>query len=116
MSEQRPSSGMASAFNNTMIEQFRANGARLGGPFEGRADAAVAHHRREVPPGTGQPEDVPGAQTAGASMFASNAGADTDPDWYHNLVAHLDVTAEIARAPNAFGPAPHRRGTRTDLG
>jgi deazaflavin-dependent oxidoreductase (nitroreductase family) len=28
-------------------------------------------------------------------VFASKAGADTNPDWYHNLVAHPDVTVEV---------------------
>ena len=29
-------------------------------------------------------------------IFASKAGADTSPDWYHNLVAHPDVKVELA--------------------
>jgi deazaflavin-dependent oxidoreductase (nitroreductase family) len=29
------------------------------------------------------------------AVFASKAGAPTNPDWYHNLVANPDVTAEI---------------------
>jgi deazaflavin-dependent oxidoreductase (nitroreductase family) len=29
-------------------------------------------------------------------VFASKAGAPTHPDWYHNLVANPDVTAEVA--------------------
>jgi deazaflavin-dependent oxidoreductase (nitroreductase family) len=28
-------------------------------------------------------------------VFASKAGADTHPDWFHNLVAHPEVTVEI---------------------
>jgi len=28
-------------------------------------------------------------------VFASKAGAPTHPDWYHNLIAHPDVEAEI---------------------
>jgi deazaflavin-dependent oxidoreductase (nitroreductase family) len=28
-------------------------------------------------------------------VIASNAGAPTHPDWYHNLVAHPDVTVEV---------------------
>jgi deazaflavin-dependent oxidoreductase (nitroreductase family) len=28
-------------------------------------------------------------------VFASKAGAPTNPDWYHNLKAHPDVTFEI---------------------
>ncbi len=28
-------------------------------------------------------------------MFASKAGAPTNPDWYHNLLAHPSVTVEV---------------------
>jgi deazaflavin-dependent oxidoreductase (nitroreductase family) len=28
-------------------------------------------------------------------VFASKAGAPTNPDWYHNLIAHPDVTVEL---------------------
>jgi deazaflavin-dependent oxidoreductase (nitroreductase family) len=28
-------------------------------------------------------------------VFASKAGAPTNPDWYHNLKAHPDVTIEV---------------------
>ena len=28
-------------------------------------------------------------------VFASKAGAPTNPDWYHNLVANPDVTVEV---------------------
>jgi deazaflavin-dependent oxidoreductase (nitroreductase family) len=30
-------------------------------------------------------------------VFASNAGAPKHPDWYHNLVAHPEVTVEVGR-------------------
>jgi deazaflavin-dependent oxidoreductase (nitroreductase family) len=29
-------------------------------------------------------------------IFASKGGSDTNPDWYHNLVAHPDVKVELA--------------------
>jgi deazaflavin-dependent oxidoreductase (nitroreductase family) len=29
------------------------------------------------------------------AVFASKAGAPTNPDWYHNLLAHPQTTAEI---------------------
>jgi deazaflavin-dependent oxidoreductase (nitroreductase family) len=31
----------------------------------------------------------------GYAVFASKAGAPSNPDWYHNLLAHPKVTAEI---------------------
>ena len=43
------------------------------------------------------------------AVFASKAGAPTNPDWYHNLVAHPDATAEIgADTVNVLGPGGHR--------
>ena len=39
-------------------------------------------------------------------VFASKAGAHTDPDWYHYLVAHPDVTPAIRASQT-----PRRRQT-----
>ena len=47
-------------------------------------------------------------------VFASNAGADTNPDWYHNLKAHPDIQIEVddetvkARAEEIKGPEHDR--------
>src|SRR5215470_9927652 len=81
-------------WNDTIIEEFRANGGRVGGPFEG-APLLLLH---TVGRTTGQERvnpmmyrEVPG----GYAVFASKAGAPSNPDWYHNLLAHPKVTAEI---------------------
>lgn len=31
----------------------------------------------------------------GFAVFASNAGADTDPDWFHHLVANPEASIEV---------------------
>jgi deazaflavin-dependent oxidoreductase (nitroreductase family) len=36
------------------------------------------------------------------AVFASKAGAPTNPDWYHNLVANPDVSAEIGTETHRF--------------
>jgi deazaflavin-dependent oxidoreductase (nitroreductase family) len=41
---------------------------------------------------------VPG----GYAVFASKGGAPTNPDWYHNLLAHPDVEAEIGTETRKF--------------
>jgi len=81
-------------WNDTIIEEFRANGGKVGGPFEG-APLLLLH---TVGRKTGQQRvnpmmyrEVPG----GYAVFASKAGAPSNPDWYHNLLAHPRVTAEI---------------------
>jgi deazaflavin-dependent oxidoreductase (nitroreductase family) len=35
------------------------------------------------------------AVDGGYAVFASKAGAPSNPDWYHNVLAHSKVTAEI---------------------
>ena len=52
------------------------------------------------------------------AVFASKAGAPTNPDWFHNLVAHPEVTVEIGsdtvsmRARVAEGDERERIWTR----
>jgi len=47
-------------------------------------------------------------------VFASKAGAPTNPDWFHNLMAHPEVTVEVgverfgARASVITGPERDR--------
>ena len=83
-----------SDFNAAIIDEFRANAGKVGGPFEG-APMVLLHTRgarsgaEHVNPLVYQPvgDDL--------AIFASKGGAPTHPDWYHNLVAHPDVTVEL---------------------
>jgi len=81
-------------WNAKVIEDFRAHGGQVGGNFEG-APMVLVHHRgrasgvERVTPLMYQPVD------GGYAVFASKAGATTDPDWYRNLVAHPDTTIEV---------------------
>jgi deazaflavin-dependent oxidoreductase (nitroreductase family) len=81
-------------FNGKIIEEFRANGGRVGGPFQG-ADMLILHHTGAR---SGAERTTPlGYQPVGEgyAIFASKAGAPTNPDWYHNLVANPDATVEV---------------------
>ena len=81
-------------WNSKIIEEFRANGGRVGGQFEG-APLLLLH---TVGARTGQQRVNPMMYqqvTDGYAVFASKGGAPTNPDWYHNLLAHPRVTAEI---------------------
>jgi deazaflavin-dependent oxidoreductase (nitroreductase family) len=83
-----------SEWNRRVIEEFRANGGRVGGPFEGRP-LLLLHHTgarsgvRRVTPLMYQ--TVPG----GTAIFASAGGSDTNPGWYHNLLAHPETDIEV---------------------
>ena len=81
-------------FNTTVINDFRANDGKVGGPFDG-APMLLLH--------------TTGAKSGAARIhpmmylehddrlfvFASKAGADTNPAWYVNAVAHPEVTVEL---------------------
>lgn len=82
-------------WNRQIIEEFRANGGEVGGTFAG-APLLLLHTtgarsgKERVNPMMYQ--DIGGGRVA---VFASKAGAPTNPAWYHNLVANPDVTVEI---------------------
>jgi deazaflavin-dependent oxidoreductase (nitroreductase family) len=83
-----------SDFNTTIIEEFRANQGKVGGNFEG-APVLLLH---TVGAKSGQPRVNPMMYQKvpdGYAVFASKGGAPTNPDWFHNLVAHPEVQAEI---------------------
>jgi deazaflavin-dependent oxidoreductase (nitroreductase family) len=81
-------------WNKKVIAEFRANGGKVGGPFEG-ASMILVHHRgaksgvERVSPMVYFPD--------GDRMLivASAAGSPKNPDWYHNLKAHPRVDVEV---------------------
>ncbi|HEY3140634.1 MAG TPA: nitroreductase family deazaflavin-dependent oxidoreductase [Acidimicrobiales bacterium] len=83
-----------SDWNASIIDEFRANDGKVGGPFEG-ATLLLLHTKGAK---TGQDRVHPVAYQADGDrlvVFASKAGAPTNPDWYHNLVANPGVTVEV---------------------
>jgi deazaflavin-dependent oxidoreductase (nitroreductase family) len=83
---------MPSDWNTKVIEEFRAN----GGTVSNFGDRLLLLHttgarsgREHVTPVTYRAVD------GGYAVFASFAGQPRNPAWYHNLVAHPDVQAEI---------------------
>jgi len=81
-------------FNAKIIDEFRANGGRVGGMFESMP-LLLLHHtgaksgKQRVNPLAYQRDGVRYV------IFASKAGAPTNPDWYHNLKAHPEVAIEV---------------------
>jgi deazaflavin-dependent oxidoreductase (nitroreductase family) len=83
-----------SDWNDKVIEEFRANGGKVGGNFEG-APLLLLHSTGAR---SGQERVHPMMYQAvgdGFAVFASKAGADTNPDWYHNLRAHPQAWVEV---------------------
>ncbi|MFE3544594.1 nitroreductase/quinone reductase family protein [Nocardia sp. NPDC059177] len=76
-------------WNTKIIAEFRANEGRVGGNFEG-APMLLIHHRgrksgRELVTPTMYLADDNDPDTI--YVFASKAGAPTNPAWYYNLTA-----------------------------
>ncbi|CAN3127086.1 F420H(2)-dependent quinone reductase [Mycobacterium sp. smrl_JER01] len=80
--------------NRPVIEEFRATGGKAGGIFEGKPLVLVHHIGARS--GTERIAPlVPLLEGDRIYIFASKGGADTHPDWYHNLVAHPEITVEL---------------------
>ncbi len=93
--ERRMSNG--EDFNTQVIEEFRANAGRVGGPFAG-APLVLLHHRgrksgREFTAPMMYLQDEDDADTT--YVFASKGGAPTNPDWYFNLLDAGRATVEV---------------------
>ncbi|HLZ26132.1 MAG TPA: nitroreductase family deazaflavin-dependent oxidoreductase [Chloroflexota bacterium] len=101
-------------FNQEIIDQFRANnGTMVSGVFKGAPLLLLTTTGAK----SGQTRVNPLAYTRDGNRYviiASKAGAPTNPDWYHNVLAHPEVTIEVgpdrvaARASVAEGAVRDR--------
>ncbi|MPZ70930.1 MAG: nitroreductase family deazaflavin-dependent oxidoreductase [Actinobacteria bacterium] len=82
-------------FNHDIIEEFRANEGRLGGPFEGRSVLLLHHSGARTKTKRVNPVAYQDLGNGGRAIFASKGGAPTNPDWLHNLKANPDVQIEV---------------------
>ncbi|MEP6816382.1 MAG: nitroreductase family deazaflavin-dependent oxidoreductase [Marmoricola sp.] len=81
-------------FNAGVIEEFRANHGKVGGNFEGAP--LLLLHSLGARSGNKRVNPVMYLKDGDRFLvFASKAGADTNPDWYHNLLAHPDARIEV---------------------
>ena len=81
-------------FNSRIIAEFRANGGRVGPPFEGATLLLLTTTGAK----SGQPRLAPLAYLQIDDMMVivgSKAGSDTNPDWVHNLRAHPRAHIEV---------------------
>lgn len=82
-------------FNQQIIDEFHTNAGKVGGFFEGKSlmllttTGAKSKQRHTTPV-------VYLSDGDRLVIFASKAGAPTHPDWYHNIVAHPQVTVEVS--------------------
>jgi len=83
-----------SDWNTNIIDEFRRNAGVVGGVFAGKP-LLLLHHLgarsgiERINPLMYQ--EIEG----GYAVFASKNGADTNPDWFYNVVAHPDTNLEV---------------------
>jgi deazaflavin-dependent oxidoreductase (nitroreductase family) len=80
-------------WNQSIIEEFRANGGKVGGPFAG--NTLLLLHTTGAK--TGEPRINPLATIKDGDRYvviASKGGAPTNPDWYYNVIANPVITIE----------------------
>jgi len=83
-----------SDWNASIIEEFRANGGKVGGPFQGAT--LLLLHTRGAKTGAERVHPlVYQAKGEDVVVFGSYAGAPSHPAWFHNVVANPEVQAEI---------------------
>jgi len=83
-----------SDWNQQIVDEFHANAGKVGGMFEGKNLLLLTHTGAK----SGKQRVSPLVYTTDGDRIviaASKGGADTNPDWYHNLVANPAVTIEI---------------------
>jgi len=83
-------------YNQRIIVEFRANGGKVGGEWDGyrllllHSTGARTGQHRVNPVGYRRDGDR-------FVVLGSNGGAATHPDWYHNLRANSHVTLDVGR-------------------
>lgn len=84
-------------FNAKVIAEFRENGGKVGGMFEGAP--LVILHTTGAKSGKEHVSPLVYFPFEGQRyIMASKGGAPTHPAWYHNLVANPNITIEIGDA------------------
>lgn len=81
-------------FNSAIIEEFRANSGRVGGQFEGAPLLLLTSTGAK----SGETRTTPVVYLRDGEhlvIFASKAGAPTNPAWFHNLLANPSATVEV---------------------
>jgi deazaflavin-dependent oxidoreductase (nitroreductase family) len=83
-----------SNWNEGIVDEFRSNDGEVGGVFTGKP--LLLLHHKDAQTGTERVSPLMYQQVGESyAIFASKGGADTNPDWFHNLIANPDVSIEV---------------------
>jgi deazaflavin-dependent oxidoreductase (nitroreductase family) len=88
-------------YNQGIIEEFRGNEGKVGGPFAGApmvlltSKGAKSGRPHTTPLVYLRESDASGGPGDRIYVFGSMGGAPKNPAWYHNLIANPDATVEV---------------------
>ncbi|WP_399887106.1 nitroreductase/quinone reductase family protein [Streptomyces sp. BBFR51] len=105
---------MPTSFQQSVIDEFRANEGKVGGPFEGgdllllTTTGARSGASRTTPLGYVRHGDS-------LLVVGSNLGGPRHPGWYHNLLAHPVVRVEVGTAGFEALAVPAEGARREEL-
>ena len=94
MTQQPPHPGAMKGFNDSVVDEFRANDGKVGGPFEGNDLLLLTTTGAK----SGQPRLSPLSckRIDGKLLIvAGYGGADVNPSWVHNLRANPRAHIEL---------------------
>ncbi|MGW4770283.1 nitroreductase family deazaflavin-dependent oxidoreductase [Nocardia sp. NPDC004278] len=100
-------------WNKNIIEEFRTNNGKVGGPFEGKDLLLLTTTGAK----SGLPRTNPTAYIRDGDrlvIIASKGGAPGNPDWYHNLLANPKVKLEIGTETIEATATPITSGPERD--
>ena len=87
--------GTAGDYNTTIIEEFRASGGRVGGPWAGTTMILIHHVGAKSGIERVSPLACSPQGDGRFAIVASNGGSPAHPDWYYNLKANPAITVEV---------------------
>jgi deazaflavin-dependent oxidoreductase (nitroreductase family) len=82
-------------WNKQIIDEFRANEGRVGGPFEGAPILLLHSTGRKSGRTYVNPLAYQRLGEKTVAIFGSKGGMPTHPEWYHNVLANPSVKVEI---------------------
>ena len=82
-------------YNAKIIEEFRANGGRVGGPWAGITLILVHHTGARSGVDRVSPLAYSRQGDSRFAIWAANGGSSAHPNWYFNLRANPRIKAEV---------------------
>ena len=95
-----PDAETMKAFNKSIVDEFRSNGGKVGGPFEGGTLLLLTTTGRK----TGRPRTWPLSYLYEGTLIviAANGGQPNHPAWYLNLRSNPRVSVQLGDQTHAM--------------